>query len=370
MPVGRFSFVFSLFRLALSRPGYILATSCALLLSASTAAGQDAYEDDDTSANASYIGVDAFDQTHDFHDDGDTDWVTFAAAGGLGPIEITTLNLGTNADTEIALYDENLTLVDLGAANPNDDCAPGDLSSCISFTPSTTGVYYVKINAPAANNVFGADTEYDIRVDIPDAPCADGCTSTITGVVEDPSQTPLQSATVAVLLDEGSTGKTLSDSLMTDMNGTYIICGVGTNEREQGPATPYLVKVTAAGFPVHIGNIDAYRCENNMLDVPLNKDNLPVVEVDFAQTDFDPQDGSVASPYQTLEQATLAASASGVINLQPGSSSETFSGGAAISKAVDLVNADPGSGPVIIGQSGARSITTRASAQTGFVAPD
>lgn len=59
--------------------------------------------------------------------------------------------------------------------------------------------------------------------------------------------------------------------------------------------------------------------------------------------------GSEGSPFDNLADAIDFANPGADINLEPGSSSETFTGGSAISKALTLHNNSPGGGAVIVG---------------------
>ena len=69
-----------------------------------TPAGPDSYEDDDSSALAAEIAVNAGAQLHSFHDIGDEDWAYFDALSGA-VYTISTDNLDPFCDTVLMLYD-------------------------------------------------------------------------------------------------------------------------------------------------------------------------------------------------------------------------------------------------------------------------
>ena len=118
----------------------------------------DAYEPDDTPANAKQIPTDGTIQTHNFDKAGDVDWIKFDAIEGK-TYTIDTLNLGSNCNTVIELYaPDGTTFIDY-----NDDF--DTLASRIDFEcpQGKSGTYYVKVRN-YNSNTFGANTNYDIRV--------------------------------------------------------------------------------------------------------------------------------------------------------------------------------------------------------------
>lgn len=114
--------------------------------------------------------------------------------------------------------------------------------------------------------------------------------------------------------------------------------------------------------PLEIGALKDIGWSNAAAGVdPLDPDN---VYVDFSFGGA--ESGAQNNPFNTLGEAVSAANASANIFLEPGSSSETFSGGSAINKALTLQNNNQAGGPVTIGAAGARSVTGGQS-RTGFV---
>lgn len=76
-------------------------------------------------------------------------------------------------------------------------------------------------------------------------------------------------------------------------------------------------------------------------------------------------DGTFTSPFNSLAEAIAAANASATINMEPGTSTETFTGGDAITKVLTLRNDTPPNGSVIVGGVSARGVGS--DQQGGFV---
>jgi hypothetical protein len=94
---------------------------------------------------------------------GDEDWFRFNATAGQ-TYRILTANLGDGADTYLRLYSGTLTLLD-----ENDD--NGGYESLITFTPTVTGFYYVKVT-PYAGETAGVPQvttygSYDLTITSP-----------------------------------------------------------------------------------------------------------------------------------------------------------------------------------------------------------
>jgi Zn-dependent metalloprotease len=117
----------------------------------------DAYEPDDTSAQESTITVNGPYQNHNFHQEGDRDYISFTTSDS-GIYIIETLNLGANCDTMMFLYDSNgTTIIDI-----DDDSGPG-LASHIAFVGASDTTYFVCVYNKNTY-VYGTGTQYDIRV--------------------------------------------------------------------------------------------------------------------------------------------------------------------------------------------------------------
>jgi DNA-binding beta-propeller fold protein YncE len=121
--------------------------------------GPDLYEEDDTAGKARVIVVDFKEvQRHNFHDQGDEDWVKFYGVAGES-YEIKTENLSSNCDTMISVYGSSgQTLV----AGPRDDFPNGE-GELLSWICPMDGVYYVKVRQYDPS-VYGGNTGYDLKV--------------------------------------------------------------------------------------------------------------------------------------------------------------------------------------------------------------
>jgi len=116
----------------------------------------DAYEVDDTPAQARVISVGGAVQHHNFHVPGDKDWVTFSAQADQG-YRIQTSNLGSRCDTVVDLYDSDAnTLI-----ASNDDS--GSRASLIDWRAPSSAAYYVRVRQFSCNTA-GIDTQYDLQV--------------------------------------------------------------------------------------------------------------------------------------------------------------------------------------------------------------
>jgi hypothetical protein len=118
----------------------------------------DAYEADDTAVSARWILPDAPLQMHNFHVEGDQDWVQFYAAAGI-TYTLATTSTSTHADTMIYLYDgDGTTLIDY-----NDDYPGVWPLSRLDWQPLTNGFYFVKVVHwdPWA---YGCTTEYGLSI--------------------------------------------------------------------------------------------------------------------------------------------------------------------------------------------------------------
>lgn len=199
----------------------------AMLLLPGIAIAQDTWEDDDTSATASWIGVDGPMQTHDTHDDGDEDWVEFYAFNG-DALVIETLNLGTNADTYIELYrGDGTTLI----TSDDDSGSDSILASYIAWTADAEAFYYVRVISSPFAPTFGANTEYDLDVKYDTGGSAPG-TIEVT-VVDAGTSEPIEGAQVT----------------LTDFGNKERISNVlGFCDYTIMPAKVYTIRAAATGY--------------------------------------------------------------------------------------------------------------------------
>ena len=145
-----------------------IVTICLLSLLALTvlpvAAAPDPYEDDDTYTAARIIVLnEGVGETHNFHDNGDEDWVRFYGVSGEA-YNVKTDNLGIDCDTVIELYDtDGVTWLE-----EMDDYGAGE-EEILYWACPADGIYFVKIRSfdPA---VYGDDIVYDLQVFQPIGP--------------------------------------------------------------------------------------------------------------------------------------------------------------------------------------------------------
>ena len=126
------------------------------------APGADGYEPDDSLAQARPIATDGTRQSHNLHIEGDRDYVYFDADEATG-YTIETLNLGSDIDTIIYLYDgeENEIAYD-------DDGAEESLASRLTWVAPESGTHYVMIR-DLGDDSAGSSATYEISVVSTDA---------------------------------------------------------------------------------------------------------------------------------------------------------------------------------------------------------
>ncbi len=127
---------------------------------ATAAAGcADAYEPDNSRAQAHPITVDGVPQTHTIHTALDEDWVSFQAEAGKTYI-IRTLNLAASVDTLLSVYTSDGIR---DAVNDDDPASPP--ASRIDYVPAVSGTYYARVGD--YNPGFGAcDASYQISIEV------------------------------------------------------------------------------------------------------------------------------------------------------------------------------------------------------------
>jgi len=116
----------------------------------------DQYESDNSRSQAKSISTNGNRQRHNFHANGDVDWVKFTTtANKIYTIE--TLNLGNNNDTVIRLYDRNGNYLGM------DDDGGSGRASKVRLRTSGSATFYVKVNHHSSST-SGTGTEYDVRI--------------------------------------------------------------------------------------------------------------------------------------------------------------------------------------------------------------
>ncbi|MBF0468384.1 MAG: hypothetical protein HQK61_05810 [Desulfamplus sp.] len=140
----------------------------------------DAFEIDDTPADAQYFNHNAiYFQMHNFHKEGDADWIAFSALKSDVAIEIKTYDPGPDCETVIGLYGtDGITLI-----LPESRQSLSDGTHLVSWRPVADGTYYVKItNKDSA--LYGRNAYYKLWIYKPVMSTVAG---RIDGVVTDAS---------------------------------------------------------------------------------------------------------------------------------------------------------------------------------------
>ena len=118
----------------------------------------DEYEPDDTLADATQIGTDGIPQSHNFHVEGDLDFVAFEARAET-IYTILTENLGIDADTVIELLDAAGSML-----AEDDDGGDEPLASRIIWPVQEDQRLYVRVRN--FGPLEGDATEYDVLVEV------------------------------------------------------------------------------------------------------------------------------------------------------------------------------------------------------------
>lgn len=118
----------------------------------------DTYEDDDSFLQANPIAINNEVQTHNFHDQADSDWVKFNAQKDKTYL-LSTSNIGSKADTVLNLYNPD----GISQIASNDDFDGLELGSMITWKPEYDGEFYASINHWNPYG-FGCSTVYSLSI--------------------------------------------------------------------------------------------------------------------------------------------------------------------------------------------------------------
>jgi hypothetical protein len=121
----------------------------------------DAFESDDSVAQAREGGVGDGTTEHTIYPGGDSDWTRFSGVQG-GSYIFETRNLLCGSDTEMLLYAANGTTV----LASNDDRSAGDLSSRIAWTATVNGPLYLRVRRSSKAGQDCIYGSHDLFVDI------------------------------------------------------------------------------------------------------------------------------------------------------------------------------------------------------------
>ncbi len=186
----------------------------------------DAYEPDNTPAEATWIGIDGAYQRHNFHHPADVDWVRFYVLPGQ-EITVQTLDLAPNCDTFLELYRD-------GEVTPflvNDNIAIDLLNSLLSFLAVEPFMCFAKVSASGkVDEKAEHDTQYTMSVTQTGGPMS----ATLYCAVEDADNDnePILDASVTLL--------PLNITVKDNVDGIYSFIAV--------PAGNYTLDVSAPGY--------------------------------------------------------------------------------------------------------------------------
>jgi sugar lactone lactonase YvrE len=184
--------------------------------------GPDLYEDDDNFNDAGVLIMDYEEaQRHNFHDQGDQDWVKFYGISGES-YEIKTVDLEENCDTVIMLYDETEDPV---LEAPFDDGLKGE-DELLSWQCTSDGVYYLVVEQFDPGD-YGLDTGYDLNIYHP----VGGLPGWLTGVVVNSLGEGIGDAVIK--------SDVSNSTAMSNDNGAYIMVL---------PSGTHVIRVEISGY--------------------------------------------------------------------------------------------------------------------------
>jgi len=228
----------------------------------------DEYEDDDSCARASTLPTDGSHQTHNFHDEGDQDWIKFTAVANKTYV-IETSNVGPLSDAVLFLYD---TCEASPLAAEDDAFGP---TVRLEWDATRSGAYYLKLQQHDVA-IYGHDTYYDLSVTVdiepPSRPRNLRCAALDETTLSVQWQRSPERDVVGYLIYFHDAGYTQS--------GAEDVEGGGITYYELGGLTPnklYYISVSALDFS---GNEGTRSAEIGCRTVPPTDTTEPSVSVE------------------------------------------------------------------------------------------
>ncbi len=236
----------------------------------------DAYEPDDTIAQARSFTVNGAGQNRNFHTPTDPDWVSFTASAGT-TYTIYTYNLGAEADTVLELYNSAGSLIAY-----NDDSG-GGFASRIVWTAPASGSYFVKIRPYGSFPGTGGrpTSTYAFRI------------VTGTALQAEENTSPVLAPVVTLVNQDGS-GHQLRLVDMTIDTIPQPGDEFATVLRAVGSAENYKLAFTAKSDLVELLAIE-----------PLDPNGQPLAEGTWTAQEIDSGDLLVQATWQSDQPATL-----------------------------------------------------------------
>ncbi len=125
----------------------------------------DGYELDDSPENAAQFTLGTISpQIHNFHKQGDEDWIQFYAVKSDMAYTVNTYDLGENCETRILIFEQDgMTQIDPNIDNDYDPSYSGPDAVSYPFRPTKDGTYYVRITHRDFS-IFGDGTSYSLMI--------------------------------------------------------------------------------------------------------------------------------------------------------------------------------------------------------------
>lgn len=203
----------------------------------------DDYEDDDTVDTASvYYLFTTKNQSRNFHDNGDEDWIQFTTDVTYDEIEIKTFDPGPNCSTIISLFDTDKTTL----IKEKLFTASGGKNS-MTFFPQQSGTYYVRVKNTDPG-LYGSGTDYTLAIFFPTGPLV----GSMEGVVKD-SATGLPIEGVKIEVEKYATSLSFSD-------GSYFF---------QSPTGSLTLTASKTGYETFQADIDVDEAFPKTLDIAM-----------------------------------------------------------------------------------------------------
>ncbi|MEO5331963.1 MAG: Ig-like domain-containing protein [Magnetococcus sp. YQC-5] len=218
--------------------------------------GQDEFEPDNISAQAGIIILnDTLPQRHNTHLANDVDWVRFYAVKDV-TYAIEAFNLGKNADVILELFEADGVTPAMKAVN---DHAFGGTEKITLVAPKD-GIYLLKVSQ-FGSNIFGADTEYDLKIYRPYGPIM----IPFMAILTNPDKTPMANAVIKTNGNESAiTDAQGRFTLMTDSNNATVDLTVNG---VQSAATGIQVQLSGKTFSITSSTSSTVGATSPVLDV-------------------------------------------------------------------------------------------------------
>jgi PKD repeat protein len=302
-------------------------TATASVIPPPAAAAGDAYEADDTCAEASAIEVTGASQVHTLHASADIDWVAFPATAGTTYVIQARVPPTSTADVNLELYEA----CDGDGRDDQDPTFAADVR--VTFRAVRSGDHYLRLRN-SDPNVYGSDAVYHLAVQ-PAQTSANGAVVLVAGKLkdDDPVQPNIHHVTNAVYqlaLDNGCTADDVyylgSDTALpgvdaeaTAANLQQAITGwardrIGAAKRftlylmdHGGADTFYLNYVDGQAVTVTPGQLDTWlsQLEGDVPDVEANV----IIEACYSGSFIEPEHTVSRSGRERLVMASTGPSA-------------------------------------------------------------